>query len=47
MKKECGVSNFKNLTFNMLAKHFDVPITIAAMTLGVNYFSHSNHVQGE
>jgi hypothetical protein len=37
-KKVYGVSNFKNLTFAAVAKHFDVPISIAALSLGVTQF---------
>jgi hypothetical protein len=37
-KRVYGVSNFKNLSFVSIAKHFDVPISIAALTLGVHKF---------
>jgi predicted oxidoreductase len=34
-KKVYGVSNFKNLSFEIVSKHFTVPISIAALSLGV------------
>ncbi len=34
-RKTYNVSNFKNLNFGLLAKHFDAPISIAALSLGV------------